>query len=145
MGGRGQAEGGHPHDHGERGAHVHAEDAGVGDGVAGHALHDRPGHAQGGAGQDREQGAGDAFGHGRLVEPLRRAAQRRHDGVPTDVARADGHGDAHQAEDHQGRRREPQDAQASWAPYGADPGGFGGTGVRRGHRSPSAASARSER
>ena len=50
---------------GERGAGVHAEQAGVGQRVAGDALHQRAGHAEGGADHDREHRARAAGVRGR--------------------------------------------------------------------------------
>ena len=56
----GEPEGRHPDDHREGGAGVDAEDAGVGQRVAGQALHERPRQPEGGADGEAEERAVEA-------------------------------------------------------------------------------------
>ena len=97
-------------DDGERGARVDAEQARVGDGVAGDALHDRPGEAQRGARGEADERTGDAQLDDddridlRCTEARRAAAGRGteeyvDDRERVDRARADGEAHEHGDDD----------------------------------------------
>lgn len=115
---RPQAEPRHPRDDRERGAHVDPEDAGVGERVAGDALHDASGEPERRADERGEHGAGDALDDGGLPEIVGPAAESRDEVVPADVARADRDGGDREQDEDDEHRAEPEHADAPRAPHG---------------------------
>jgi len=118
--------------HREGGARVDAKDAGFRQGITGEGLHDYPGHGEGGAHHDREDGAVDA------QPPHHLAGNRvvvRQEPLP-DLLRAQGPGTQGQAlgdqyEEDQNRQQRGQETQGSAALPGVSgtAGPSGGVGL----------------